>query len=187
MGKDPLANSKAANRAEKSGKWMKRFDKLGKAMGVLNVGMSFASMGFSIASSLALSAEQERLEQLKGKFDDAMADYKRLATELMKGNENLHKVTMTTLSKSTASARLEILLGKINNAISEATRIRDTWININDEVNNMRIEAESGKDLLTKDEKKIKFEYVFNYLNATTTDWKAIQGLALTITNTFNN
>merc|ERR1711976_579257 len=144
-------------------------------------------MGFSIASSLALSAEQNRLEQLKKDFDAAIEKYKKLTIELVSSKDNLQKVTMTTESKCKASARLENLLSKINNAISEATKIRDTWINIHDEVNDMRNEAEAGKNYLTDDsEKKIKFEYVFRYLNATTTDWKAIQGLALTITNTFN-
>ena len=51
----------------------------------------------------------------------------------------------------------------------------------------MRNEAVAGKQYLANDpDKKIKFEYVFNYLNATITDWKSIQGLAIDISNTFN-
>merc|ERR1711962_1160849 len=107
---------------------MGRFSKLGKVMGVANVAMSFASMGFSIASSLALSAEQNRLEQLKKDFDAAIEKYKQLTIELVSSKDNLQKVTMTTESKCKASARLENLISKINNAISEATKIRDTWI-----------------------------------------------------------
>merc|ERR1719266_864478 len=39
---DPAANSNAAMKAQKSGKWLKRFSKLGKVMDVANVAMSFA-------------------------------------------------------------------------------------------------------------------------------------------------
>merc|ERR1712025_319860 len=149
--------------------------------------MSFASMGFSIASSLALSREQQRLEELKQDFDEEIENYKQLTIDLMSSKDNLQKVTMTTESKLKASARVDKLLSKIQNAITEASKIRDTWIGISDEVTEMRNEAVAGKQYLGNDpNKKIKFEYVFNYLNATTTDWKSIQGLALIISNTFN-
>ena len=51
--------------ATKSGKWMGKFSKMGKAFGALNVGMSFVSMGFSIASAVEMAKEQQRLTEKK--------------------------------------------------------------------------------------------------------------------------
>ena len=51
----------------------------------------------------------------------------------------------------------------------------------------MKNEAEAGTQYMNNDDrKKVKFEYVFKYLKATTTDWEQIQGLALHISNIFN-
>ena len=67
-------------------------------------------------------------------FDEEIENYKQLTIDLMSSKDNLQKVTMTTESKLKASARVDKLLSKIQNAITEASKIRDTWIGISDEV-----------------------------------------------------
>ena len=46
---------------------MNKFQKVGKVMGAVNVGMSFVSMGFSIASAIRLADVQADLSKKKEK------------------------------------------------------------------------------------------------------------------------
>ena len=47
--------------AETASKWMKRFDTVGKWMGVFNIGMAFTSAAFSIVNVIRLMNVQEEL------------------------------------------------------------------------------------------------------------------------------
>ena len=42
---------------------MNRFKSLGKVMGAANIGMSFVSMGFSIASAIRVAEVQKKLDE----------------------------------------------------------------------------------------------------------------------------
>ena len=110
----------------------------------------------------------------------------KLNYDLSHKNVNLEEVKMTTKTKGLAAQRLGELIRKVKYAITEAKMVQRFWTDIFNIVESLGKTASAATSYLSDEEKKKKFEYLFDYMKSSYDDWKKIKEIALDITNTFN-
>ena len=100
--------------------------------------------------------------------------------------QQLEQVAMTTVTKGWAAKRLEELIRKVKLAITEAEMVQRFWTDIFNIVESLGKDATAATSYLSNEEKKKKFEYLFEYMRSSFKDWQKINEIALDITNEFN-
>ena len=114
-----------------------------------------------------------------------MKNYMSLHMDLKSKQLDFNQVVMTTEAKVLATKNLEDLIRKVHFAIKEAKMITNFWTNISSNVEDMGKQAMAATKYLSADEKRKKFDYLFEYLKSSFEDWKHIKEIAVQISNAF--
>ena len=114
-----------------------------------------------------------------------MENYKVLKFNLQDKVNELEQVAMTTTTKQLASKRLDELIRKIKHAIKEAKDVQKFWTDIFNVVESLRKHASMAKGYISNEEKKKKFEYLFDHLNSLFDDWKRNKEIAIKVAKIF--
>ena len=121
------------------------------------------------------------------RFDEELTKYMELSKDLTNKEIALNKIGMSIETKKASTEKLTLIIHKIQNAIDEARKVTDVWIVISEEIKSMKTEASVARNNLPQgEEKKEKFDELYDYLSSTYEDWKSIQVQGLELTNVFN-
>ena len=123
---------------------------------------------------------------LNFRYDQEMQKYMKLNYDLSHKYADLGEVKMTTKTKELAAKRLGELIRKIKYAKTEAEMVQRFWTDIFNIVESMGKNAGAVTSYLSDEEKKKKFDYLFDYMKSSYVDWKKINEIAFDITSTFN-
>ena len=120
------------------------------------------------------------------RFDDEIDNYKMLKLSLQNKLNEFDQVVMTTTTKQLASERLDGLIRKIEHAIKETKYVQKFWTDTSNVVESLRKHASMAKGYISNEEKKEKFEYLFDHLKSLFDDWKRNKDIAIQVAKIFN-